>query len=424
MECILVSRSEEPIISEIKLPASKSESNRALIIQALAQYQSGTRIELQNLSEARDTQTLQRLLASVQQDLDVLDAGTTMRFLTAYLSITQQDKVLTGSARMQERPIGILVEALREIGFQIDYVNQQGFPPLRIQGQATFEQQKKHVKIRGDVSSQFISALLMIAPLLPQGLTLELTGKIGSKPYIQMTLSQMQQFGIRHQWRENLIEIAPQTYQAGHYQVESDWSAASYWYSIVSLAKNAQVKLLGLRPESLQGDSVITEIMTQLGVRSTFLPEGVLLEKKPIQLHEALQLDFTACPDLAQTVVALCAVKKIDLLCKGLESLRIKETDRIKALQKEIRKFGCELQEDYGYWCLLFEQWAEVSASRLNQKSPITISTYEDHRMAMAFAPIALLHPLKMKDPMVVKKSYPHFWEDLVLAGFKISKAG
>lgn len=422
MDTILISRPDTPLHQEIFLPASKSESNRALIIRALCEFQTGQSFEIHNLSPARDTQTMLRLLSSKEEVLDVIDAGTTMRFLTAFLSITQQNKMLTGTQRMQERPIGILVNALRELGFSIEYLNNQGYPPIRLIANNFQKQAQNHIQIRGDVSSQYISALLMIAPLLPQGLHLELTGKVGSRPYIQMTLSLMKHFGIEAQWEGSSIKISPQKYQARDYTIESDWSGASYWYSIVSLAPNAQVRLLGLRKDSLQGDQAIARIMEDLGVRTTYVDNGVHLEKKPIFSQSSLNVDFSDCPDLAQTVIVVCAAKNTGILCKGLESLKIKETDRVKALQKELKKLGCDLEEDICYWSLRFDEWANADASRINQKSPLTISTYEDHRMAMAFAPLALLQKLKIKDPQVVQKSYPGFWDDLRKAEFKIVK--
>ncbi|MDX2301605.1 MAG: 3-phosphoshikimate 1-carboxyvinyltransferase [Microscillaceae bacterium] len=419
MSHLILSAPEAPIHAEIKLPASKSECNRALIIRSLTEHQSGNQIQVHNISEARDSQTMLRLLESEEETLNVLDAGTTMRFLIAFCAITQQNKILTGTARMQERPIQILVDALRELGFQLEYLHKEGYPPVKIIGQENFTQLKKHIQIRGDVSSQYISALLMIAPLLPKGIILELMGKISSRPYIQMTLDQMQHFGIHHQWIDQSIHITPQTYQADQYTIESDWSAASYWYSIVSLAQHAKVKLLGLREKSSQGDQAIVQIMEDLGVRTEYVEDGVVLEKKTIRSDLSLNLDFSDCPDLAQTVLVVCAAKKVGLLCKGLESLKIKETDRIAALQKELKKFDCDLHEDYCYWSLRFGEWSPGDNS-LSQKSPIEIHTYEDHRMAMAFAPLTVLHPLKIQDPEVVVKSYPGFWEDLKQVGFTI----
>ncbi|MCU0446568.1 MAG: 3-phosphoshikimate 1-carboxyvinyltransferase [Microscillaceae bacterium] len=418
MKNLQITPPELPIQGKIALPSSKSESNRALIIQALAQFQSGQMIDVQNISTARDTQTMLRLLQSSAEVLDVLDAGTTMRFLTAYLAVTTNTtKTLTGTPRMCERPIGILVEALQQLGFSIDYGQNEGFPPLKIHPTTSQPNKTRFLQIRGDVSSQYISALLMIAPLLPEGLELKLLGKIGSRPYIEMTLAQMQHFGIAHTWHEQTIAIPAQTYQAQSYAVESDWSGASYWYSVISLALHSEIELLGLKSESLQGDSVIVDIMGHLGVRTQFTATGAKLTCKPIQLNQAFEWDFTACPDLAQTVLALGAVKRIPMLVKGLESLKIKETDRVQALQNEIRKFGCELHEEYGYWSLRFGAWADTPPIAEAQK-PILIETYDDHRMAMAFAPLALVHLLKIENPSVVNKSYPSFWRDMESLGF------
>jgi len=392
------------------LPASKSESNRALIIDALTNYQ----CTLQNLSEARDTQTMQRLLHSQEQTLDVIDAGTTMRFLTAYISVTNQNKILTGTERMCERPISILVDALRTLGAKISYVNKEGFPPIHITGleySGTNE-----LSIRGDVSSQYISALLMIAPALPNGLTLNLIGQVGSKPYIQMTLKQMEHFGIEAQWIDNTITIAKQTYKPATFWVESDWSAASYWYSIAALAKEASIELKGLKQHSLQGDSAIANIMEQLGVHTQFVEGGVKLSK--ITSSTKATVDFTHCPDLAQTVAVVCAAKNIPLTLTGIESLKIKETDRVKALQQELIKFGATLQETG-------KETYEVSRTADAQVAnyPVQVETYDDHRMAMAFAPLALLHNIQILHPKVVVKSYPRFWQDLANAGFNIQEA-
>ena len=387
--------------------ASKSESNRALVINALA----GNKGNLANLSEARDTQTMQRLLASDNPVWDVLDAGTTMRFLTAYAAVTNQDKTLTGTPRMCERPIKLLVDALRTLGADIEYMDKGGFPPLHVRGMRP--NGVNRVQIRGDVSSQYISALLMIAPLLPAGLTVELTGTIGSRPYIDMTLRQMAAFGIGYEWRENSISVESQTYQPTDYQVESDWSGASYWYSIVALAEEAEIELLGLKQDSLQGDSRIADIMRPLGVRSTFTGRGVLLQKTDSQ--PTVQVDFADCPDLAQTVAVCCAAKGIEAEFTGMESLKIKETDRIKALQNELQKFGADLveTEPNHRYRIRNSEFGIVNSE---------FKTYDDHRMAMAFAPLALTRKIKIEHPDVVVKSYPSFWTDLQQAGFEVSQ--
>ncbi len=392
------------ITADVQLAASKSESNRALVIQALAEEE----IVLHNLAEARDTQTMQHLLQSAEPEWDVLDAGTTMRFLIAYSAVARMGKLLKGTARMHQRPVKLLVDALRGLGADIAYLENEGYPPVLVRG-FTNGQTARRVSIRGDVSSQYISALLMIAPTLPEGLELSLTGKIGSRPYIDMTLGLMQHFGIEHHWGEhNLIRVEPQPYRAGTYTIESDWSGASYWYSLVALADAAQVKLLGLRQPSWQGDSAIVSIMDQLGVATKFEEDGVTLTKKAAA--ETLTQDFSDCPDLAQTVAVVCAAKRIPATMAGLESLRIKETDRVAALQNELAKIGATLEEEDGRGKI-------VPLSTDYSGKELEFETYEDHRMAMAFAPLAAKATVTIEDPSVVNKSYPRFWEDLAQAG-------
>ena len=392
--------------TRILLPASKSISNRALILDALA----GGGSTLNNLSQARDTRTMIRLLASDQKELDVLDAGTTMRFLTSFLAVQDKARVLKGSKRMHERPISILVDALRSLGAEIDYLGQEGYPPLLIH---PFKKQiEKSIEVKGDISSQYLSALLMIAPQLPQGLTLTVKGKIMSRPYLEMTLSLMGLFGIEHSWQDNRIEILPQPYHPANLTVESDWSAASYWYSIMALSPEGEIFLEGLQKPSLQGDSRIAKIMAPLGIATEFNDQGARLTKTVPQTEE-LALDFSDCPDLAQTVAVICATKGIRALMTGLESLSIKETDRIKAVHTELQKFGGDLVE------ISPGQWVVEPVAALDELSrPVKIATYEDHRMAMAFAPLATKLPLIIEDPQVVNKSYPGFWQDLIKAGF------
>lgn len=402
---IRLQRVSKPIHARIQLASSKSESNRSLIIQALSKEN----IELQNLAEARDTQTMMRLLKSDEEELDVLDAGTTMRFLLAYCTVAKPGRVLKGTPRMHQRPVKLLVDALNRLGASIDYLENEGYPPVRLNG---LPDGQKHsaVSIRGDVSSQYISALLMIAPTLPEGLKLTLEGKIGSRPYIAMTLGLMKRFGIEYLWEDNVITIEPQAYGKGSYTIESDWSGASYWYSLVALAEDAEIKLLGLRKDSLQGDIAIVEIMDKLGVISTFDEEGVLLQKK--EAVEELAYDFSDCPDLAQTVAVTCAAKGIPCTMTGLESLYIKETDRVAALREELSKIGASLLEDK-------ETWELKPGMNPKEIEGVQIHTYEDHRMAMAFAPLAALMDMVIEDPDVVVKSYPGFWKDLDQAGVK-----
>ncbi|WP_051315915.1 3-phosphoshikimate 1-carboxyvinyltransferase [Algoriphagus vanfongensis] len=401
MEILELSQKSAFAPTTIPLPSSKSESNRVLIIDALTEGKN----EISNLAEARDTQTMIRLLGKNPPVYDVLDAGTTMRFLTAYAAITNQNKVMTGTARMCQRPIGILVDALREIGAEIHYMNVEGYPPLAIHGLA--EQTSDKVKIRGDVSSQYISAMLMIAPILPKGLEIELEGKVGSRTYIEMTLELMAKFGITYSWKENMIKVAHQSYQPTEFMVESDWSGASYWFSLLACADSGELFLKGLKEDSLQGDSKIVEIMSHLGIKSTFNKEGVLLEKIPVTGLK--EFDFTHCPDLAQTVAVTCAILGQDAKFTGLESLRIKETDRIYALQQELAKFNAEFNE-------VEPEVFQVIPS-VTMPHEVQIHTYDDHRMGMAFMPLLTKTKVLMEDPEVVNKSYPSFWKHCQLAG-------
>ena len=388
-------------------PASKSISNRVLIIDALA----GGTSALHNLSTARDTQTMRRLLHDDAETLDVGDAGTTMRFLAAYYALSGQTRILTGTPRMQERPVGPLVEALQTLGAHIHFVNTPGCPPLRLAG---FDYRGQHrVTLPGNVSSQFISALLMVAPTLPDGLQIDLIGPVTSRPYIEMTRALMAAFDVSSSWQGNTLMVGPQPYQPRAYTVESDWSGASYWYSVVALSpdENAAVTLHGLHDDSLQGDRRVAEIMRGLGVTTRFTAEGAHLTRTPAPPAE-LSLHFADCPDLAQTVLVAAAARGQALSATGLESLRVKETDRLFALQQELGRWGHRLTETRtGHWTL------QPAADPTHEV--VTVRTYEDHRMAMAFAPLALLYPVRIEEPDVVRKSYPTFWDDLRTAGFE-----
>lgn len=383
------------------LPASKSLSNRALILAALANGES----KIQNLSNANDTQLMQRLINATGEVIDVEDAGTTMRFLTAYFAATNQSKILTGTPRMKQRPIGILVDALRKIGAKINYLENDGYPPHEIV--AFSNQQNSAIEIKGDVSSQFISALMMIAPGLPKGLTLKLLGKVGSLPYIEMTAGLMKIFGVDAKMQNGVIQIAAQNYSSASLTIESDWSNASYWFAFTALASEATITLPRLFKDSLQGDQAIIAIMDNLGVAATWRDEDLLLTKK--DANASITWDFTHCPDLAQTVAVVCAAKGIEGNFTGLESLRVKETDRINALQIELKKIGADFIESDHSWRL-------IPSISLPQKQ--TFETYEDHRMAMAFAPLATLMDIEIIDPKVVRKSYPTFWDDVKGFGF------
>ena len=348
-----------------------------------------------------------KLVSAEDKTIDVEDAGTTMRFLTAYFSTTGQQKILTGTQRMKERPIGILVDALRSLGADIGYLEKPGYPPLEIK---QFSGQKADtLRIRGDVSSQFISALMMVAPTLPRGLSLILEGKVGSRPYIEMTASLMKLFGVSCEVLDTRVNIPSGTYRPTDFTVESDWSGSSYWFAFASLAKEAELRLPRLFLTSLQGDSAIIRIMASLGIRTEM--EGALVKISRTNKVERVSWDFTHCPDLAQTVAVVCAAKGVEGIFTGLESLRIKETDRIAALQNELRKIGADLVEEQDHWRV-------IPATKLPQKA--FFNTYKDHRMAMAFAPLATLMDVEIENPSVVRKSYPRFWDDMQLLGFEI----
>jgi 3-phosphoshikimate 1-carboxyvinyltransferase len=388
------------------LPSSKSISNRALILNAL----SGNQSIVSNLSSARDTQLMMRLVNSEDHVIDVMDAGTTMRFLTAYFAISGKHKTLTGTERMKQRPIALLVNALRQVGVTINYLENDGFPPHEIVGYTP--NGASIISIPGNISSQYISALMMIGPLLPNGLTIQLEGKVGSRPYIQMTAELMSKFGILCNFSGQSIQIPNGKYKPVSYSVEADWSAASYWFAFTALAKDASITLPNIASESLQGDRVIVDIMEKLGVKTRFENNQAFLSKSNHTSY--LEWDFTDCPDLAQTVLPVCACKGISGKFTGLESLRIKESDRISALQSELGKIGATITEEItGTWN--FKSSAGWSGSA------IQIETYHDHRMAMGLAPLATLMDLEIRDPEVINKSYPGFWEDMKAVGFEIS---
>lgn len=405
---IKISTASKKLNCTIPLTGSKSECNRALIMQALSDGD----VRIDNISDAADTVTLNNILKDDSQKVvDIGPAGTAMRFLTAFYAVKESERTLTGSARMKQRPIGILVDALRTLGADIEYVEKEGFPPLKIKG--PLNQKTKEVSIKGNISSQYISALLLIAPKLDQGLNLVIEGELTSKPYVEMTLAMMEQAGISHYWKDNVITIEKQSFNKSVINVEPDWSAASYWYAIAALSEEAQLFLPGLNGYSLQGDSMITEIMANFGIRSQFKDGGVCLFKEPKKLERKI-FDFKECPDLAQTVIVCCAALGHDATFTGLETLKIKETDRVNALQTELLKIGVKLIEK--------NQTYKLDSSGLVLDKKIKISTYDDHRMAMAFAPLALVIPeLEIEDHLVVEKSYPDFWKHLEIAGFKIS---
>jgi len=404
----LVSKSDKTLKGSIVLPGSKSIANRALIIHAL----SYSPYPIENLSESDDTRVMQQVFNSNTNHFDIGHAGTAMRFLTAFLSQIVGEWIITGSDRMKQRPIGILVEALTKLGARIEYLENEGFPPLKIYG--------SHLKgcvleLDGSVSSQYISALLMIAPTLEGGLTLRLKNKIMSRSYIEMTLKLMEQFGVKHVWKGNEIRISEQTYKARPFAVEADWSGASYWYEMAVLAENVDVELIGLHTDSVQGDAIQAKWFEQLGIETTATEKGSRLSNSGLSLPNFLQLNFIENPDIAQTFAVLCVMKQIPFHFTGLETLKIKETNRIAALQDELAKFGAQITEPaHGEL-----KWDGTFP--LEKQAIPEIETYHDHRMALAFAPACQSYgPVVILDPMVVTKSYPGFWEDLKKVGFEV----
>lgn len=386
------------IQARIKLPASKSISNRALILNAL----SYSPYDIENLSDSDDTRVLLKALDSNDRHFDIGAAGTSMRFLTAFLSKTLGEWSITGSERMKQRPIRILVDALNSLGAKIEYIEKEGYPPLRIFGSALTG---GDIKLNGGVSSQYISALMMIAPYMEKGLSIQLEGKIISRPYIYMTLGMMKEYGVDAGFTANTINISPQTYSPIRFKVESDWSGASYWYEILSIAGSGNIFLEGLRKNSYQGDSKVAELFEQLGVSSSYEAGGVSLSATG-NVTSRMEYNFIDQPDLAQTFAVTCCIKGIPFHFSGLESLKIKETDRIAALINELAKLGYGLTEPE-------EGHLTWEGERSEPQKTISIATYEDHRMAMAFAPIALTQEITIEHPEVVSKSYPAFWEDI-----------
>ena len=382
-----ISHPTKVVECEIDLPASKSISNRLLIIQALCKQE----FEITNLSSSEDTKSLQKALKATNATIDVGAAGTSFRFLTAYLSTLVGNRyILTGNNRMKERPIKELVDPLLELGVEIKYLEKMGFPPLEILGADITENK---VNIDGKISSQFISALLLISPTLKNGIKLKISGEIVSKPYIIMTLKLMEEFGISHTWQENIIEIKPQKYSAKNYNIEADWSAASFWYEIASLSTNCNITLNGLTENSIQGDRKVSELFNNLGVQTKFENGSIILTKKE-EKDISKKINLINTPDLYQPLKCTLFAKNLTTKFLGLQTLKDKETNRIKAVEKELLK--------------------------LNTTKKIT--TYKDHRMAMSFAPLCLKYEtLQINDVDVVGKSYPNFWNDLKKGGFIIT---
>lgn len=405
----------QQINSTIQLPASKSICNRALVIHAMA----GCTFPLNHLSDCDDTEVIVAALRDMPETINIKAAGTAMRFMTAYLASTPGSHTITGTERMKNRPIAILVDALRRLGADIEYVEKEGFPPLHIEGKPL---EGGQIEVVGSISSQYISALLMIGPVLQKGLELKLTGEIASRPYIDLTLWTMCQFGADAKWSDiDTITIAPQPYaKIEDYTIESDWSASSYWYEIMALNANrdSELQLDGLSDCTKQGDSVVKYIFSLLGVKSDFELRDRIAPLK-LKAHRCtlprLDYDFTGSPDLAQTIVVACCAMGVHFRFTGLATLKIKETDRIEALKRELRKVGYVIRDENDNTLIWEGETCEPTLE--------PIDTYEDHRMAMAFAPLAFKFPqLQINHPEVVTKSYPHFWEDLRSVGFIITE--
>ena len=400
------------IDTTINLPASKSISNRALILHALGKGS----VVPDNLSDCDDTKVIINALKTMPPVIDIKAAGTAMRFMTAYLSVTPGEHVITGTNRMKHRPIRVLVDALRKLGAQIEYTEEEGFPPLRITGETL---DGGMLEIPGDVSSQYISALLMIGPAMKNGLKLRLTGNIVSRPYIDLTLHVMHEFGISVEWTDvDMISVSHQEIGERRYTIENDWSASSYWYEILAMINDdeSRVTLPGLKDASRQGDSAVRYLFSMLGVKTAFRTTNEVVLTRHMRSLPRLDYDFINQPDLAQTLVVTCATLGIPFHFTGLGNLRIKETDRIEAMKTEMRKLGYVLDDSV-------ETELSWNGERCEAEEKPVIDTYEDHRMAMAFAPTAiLLGEIRINNPEVVTKSYPGYWDDLRKAGFTIEE--
>ena len=393
--------------SSIKISGSKSESNRVLILNSIFKN-----IKISNLSDSDDTVVLKNALENLHKTIDIHHAGTAMRFLTAYLSTLDGGKfILTGSKRMKERPIGILVDALKNLGFNINYLKKKGYPPLEINGTKS---EKSIIKLKSDISSQFISALILIGPTFKNGLTIELDGEIISKPYINLTLNVLKRMGIGYSFRKNIIKIDNvKEINPIEYLIESDWSSSSYFYSIVAIDKKINIKLSNFFKESFQGDSFIEKIFIKLGVKTEFLNQTEILLSPINDFKKPSSLSFNLIdnPDLAQTVAVTCLALKIQVKITGLQTLKIKETDRILALYNELSKLGAKI---------IFDDASIEIIPPVNFNKNIEIFTYDDHRMALSFAPLGLITPLIINDPDVVTKSFPSYWNDLLQLNFNL----
>ncbi|WP_111706754.1 3-phosphoshikimate 1-carboxyvinyltransferase [Lutibacter citreus] len=399
MEPLKIAKITKPVKGNIQITGSKSETNRLLVLQ-----QFYPTLKVENISNSDDSVLMQNALKSDSNEINIGHAGTAMRFLTAYFSVKENSEiVLTGSHRMKDRPIKILVDALRELGAEISYLEKEGFPPLKIKGKKLTN---STVEVEGNVSSQYITALLLIAPTLKNGLKLKFKGKITSVPYIKMTLTLLAEIGVELSWDDDTIIIQPKPQiEPKTIVVESDWSSASYYYSLIALSANSEVTLSSYKKTSLQGDAVLTSIYKNLGVETTFKDHSILLKNTgKLNGSKLMDLNLIGAPDIAQTIVVTCFGLGMECYLTGLHTLKIKETDRLVALKNEIEKLGGKVS--------ITNETLSLSASiKINEN--INIATYDDHRMAMAFAPLAVKVPIIIEEANVVSKSYPTFWQDL-----------
>lgn len=404
---LLLQTSQSDLQAQITVTGSKSETNRLLLLQALF-----PNITLANTSNSDDSEVMQKALKGNDEIVDIHHAGTAMRFLTAYFAVNEgREVVLTGSPRMKERPIKVLVETLQQLGAQISYENEEGYPPIRIKGQKITNNK---VSIPANVSSQYISALLLVAPKLENGIELTLVGEITSIPYIKMTLALLNDLNIQTSFEGNVIKVYPKPEVASKVMtVESDWSSASYFFSLVALSDTAKIALSSYKGTSLQGDSALVEIYAKIGVETHFEENKMTLTKIKNFNFEDVTFDLNNTPDIAQTIVVTCLGLGIGCHLTGLHTLKIKETDRLEALRIEMTKLGANIT-------VTNDSLTLAASNHIN--SNVSIATYNDHRMAMAFAPLALKVPIIIDNAEVVSKSYPDFWEDLKTLGFKISE--
>ena len=403
-----ITKKSKSIEGVLNISGSKSESNRLLILRAFTSY-----FDIKNISDSDDTNVMISAINSNQEEIDIGHAGTAMRFLTSYFSsINNSSVILTGSKRMKERPISILVDALRELEVEISYIKNEGYPPIKIKGK---EINKKQVKLPANVSSQYITSLMMLGVSLQNGLVINLSTEITSLPYIEMTKKIIERIGGNVKLKSNQILIdSLSNKKIPNQLVESDWSSASYFYSMVALSDLSDLTLKTYYKDSIQGDSDLAEIYKKFGVKTTYINNGIHLSKSDDKIEKKISLDLSNNPDLAQTIVVTCLGLEIDCDLYGLQTLKIKETDRLRALKSEIEKFGVDKIE--------ITQNSLHLQNNSQLKSHISIDTYNDHRMAMSFAPLSLLYPIIINDPMVVTKSYVSFWDHLKKLGFEISK--